>query len=339
MEAAVSELREEVGTVTKRTCQVENNTLVFAAIYARTSSPNQRFNYSLKEQVNLGWKFCKDRGWVVRYVFVDECESGGTIDRPKFQLLLEKAKARRFNVIVFWKLDRFCRSLVDLINIEKILREWGISICSVTEYIDTTTSVGRFNFRSLASVGEFERELIGERARIGLYALAKEHRWPNSHPPLGYTQKDDGKLVIDTDEAKLVQKIFKMYIAEKCMPQVAFLLNKQDLHTKKGSLWNARAVHDVLTNEAYVGRYKVAGVNDFVKEYRILDDKIFAEVSEIRSRYRTSGAKRLAMPEDRKEAMLDKIFNEFLKALREEEDSASNGLEFGGFQHPPIRLQ
>jgi len=66
----------------------ESEKSMFAAIYARTSSPNQRFNYSTKEQVNRCWKYCKERGWIVRYVFVDEGESGRTIERPKFQLML-----------------------------------------------------------------------------------------------------------------------------------------------------------------------------------------------------------------------------------------------------------
>ncbi len=177
---------------------------VFAAIYARTSCPNQRFNYSIKEQVNRCWKYCDDRGWVARHVFVDEGESGGTTDRPRFQLMLEKAKSGKFNAIVFWKLDRFCRSLVDLVNIERMLRGWSVGLCSVTEYLDTTTSVGRFNYRNLASVAELEREMIGERARIGLYALAREHKWPNPHPPLGYDKGDDGMLKVNKKEAKLV---------------------------------------------------------------------------------------------------------------------------------------
>ena len=203
--------------------------VVFAAIYARTSSPNQKSNYSIEGQVNQCWSYCQQRRWVVRYVFIDECQSGGTIERPKFKLMLEKARNSEIDVIVFWKLDRFCRSLVDLVNIERMLRSYGVGLCSVTEFIDTTTPVGRFNFRNLASVAELERELIGERARLGLHALAREHKWPNPHPPLGYDKNEDGTLITNSSEAKLVRKIFNMYIREKSMAQVAFLLNREDL--------------------------------------------------------------------------------------------------------------
>ena len=302
---------------------------VFAAIYAKTSSPNQRFNHSIKEQVERCWKYCDERGWVVKYVFVDEGESGGTIERPKFQMMLERGKENAFGVVVFWKLDRFCRSLVDLVNIERMFRGWGVGLCSVTEYLDTTTSVGRFNFRNLASVAELEREMIGERARIGLHALAKQHKWPNPHPPIGYDRREDGTLKANKKEVRLVRWIFRSYIKNKSMPQVAFELNKSGTLTKKGKKWNARAVRDVLTNELYIGRFNVAGVNERVEEYRIIANDVFEKASETMRRFKEGKGKRPPMPEDRRRASIDKVFNaylEYLDELEEEEETAPSGI-------------
>jgi site-specific DNA recombinase len=290
---------------------------VFAVIYARTSSPNQKFNYSIKEQIHRCWRYCRERGWTVRYVFVDECQSGGSVERPKFQLMLKKARAGKFQVIVFWKLDRFCRSLVDLVNVEKALRQWGVGFCSVTEFIDTMTSVGRFNYRNLASVAELERELIGERARLGLYALAREHKWPNPHPPLGYDKGEDGRLKINESEAKLVCSIFRMYLREKSMPQVAFKLNKGGILTKKGKKWNARAVRDIFTNKLYIGEYRVAGFEDSVGEYKMVNYDLFKKANETRLRYKKGGAKRPPMPKDRRIAKIEKIFSRYLELLGE----------------------
>ena len=296
----------------------DEHKVVFAAIYARTSSPNQKFNYSIREQVDRCWKYCDERGWVAKYVFVDEGESGGTTDRPKFQLMLEKAKVGKFNVIVFWKLDRFCRSLVDLVNVERMLREHEIGLCSVTEYLDTTTSVGRFNFRNLASVAELEREMIGERARIGLHALAKRHEWPNPHPPIGYDKTEDGMLEVNKKEARLVRWIFKRYVGSKSMPQVAWELNKKGIRTKKGKEWNARAVRDVLNNELYIGRYKVAGVEEQVEGCKIVENQLFGKVNEIRMRYENgNGVKRPPMPDDRRISKIDMVFNDYFAYLKE----------------------
>jgi len=294
-----------------------SRTPIYSAIYARTSSPNQRFNYSIEEQVNQCWSYCSERGWIVRYVFIDECESGSTVERPKFQLMLEKAKAREFRVITFWKLDRFCRSLADLVNIERTLRQCQVELCSVTEFVDTTTSVGRFNYRNLASVAELERELIGERARLGLYALARQKKWPNPHPPLGYEKDESGKLVIKPNEAKLVQRIFETYVTERSMPSVAFKLNVEGVLTKRKGKWNSRAVRDVLTNSIYVGRYRVAGVETCIEEYRIVTDGLFKDARETMLRYRTTRTHRLAMPETRRKAKIDALFGRYQEFLHE----------------------
>jgi len=290
--------------------------LVRAALYARTSSPNQRFNYSIDEQIACGQKYAKQRGWIVTHIFFDESERAETIDRPKFQLMLQKAKSGCFDVIIFWRIDRFCRSLVDLVNLEKALREYKVGLCSVTEYIDTSTSVGRFNFRSLGSVAELEAELIGERARIGLHGLAKLHKWPNPHPPLGFTRLDDGVLKIEKEEAKIVRKVFALYLQERSMDHVAFLLNKKDLRTKKGKKWSAVAVSDVLRDEIYVGIYNVAGVRDYVKEYKIIDDDAFMKVKDIRLRYERRGTPRPLIPADRKSEKIQKVFGKYIELIK-----------------------
>lgn len=291
--------------------------IIRAAIYARTSGYNQKNNYSINEQIACCRTYIDQKGWATHYLFFDEAEGGSTIERPKFQLMLEKAKSGCFDVIVVWKLDRFCRSLVDLVNVERALRNCEVSLCSVTEFLDTTSTIGRFNFRTIGSVAELERELIGERARMGLHALAKLHKWPNPHPPLGYTRLSTGWLKVFRKEARLVRRIFALYLREKSMAQVAFILNKQGYLTKKGKKWTAVAVGDVLTDEIYIGIYNVAGVRDYVEEYRIIEDDIFTKTIEKRVRYKGTGAMKPPIPTDRKSAAIDKIFGKYLDLLKE----------------------
>ncbi|MEM2129630.1 MAG: recombinase family protein [Candidatus Bathyarchaeia archaeon] len=294
---------------------MSNEGKIVAAIYARTSSSNQKYNYSIEGQVSECWDYCKKRGWLVRYVFIDECQCGGTVERPKFQLMLEKAKKGEINVVIFWKLDRFCRSLVDLINTERMLRNWGVGLCSATEFLDTTTPVGRFNFRNIASFSELERELIGERARLGLHALARELKWPNPQPPLAYDRANDGRLVINIEEAKLVRKIFTLYLKERSMAQVAYQLNAEGIKTKKGKDWTARAVRDVLTNELYIGCYRVAGVYQHVKEYAILEKELFDKAQQTMLRFSRGNGKRPLMPLNRKAAKVEKILHNFREII------------------------
>ena len=145
-----------------------------AAIYARTSVSKSEFHYSIDEQVSRCWDRCQQQGWDVVFVFTDEAESGRNTDRPDFQDMLAKAKAGCFDVVVFWKLDRFCRSLADLVKTEEVLSHCGVALQSVTEYIDTASPVGRFNFRNLASAAELESDLTHNACGLGCT------EWPQS---------------------------------------------------------------------------------------------------------------------------------------------------------------
>lgn len=285
-----------------------------SAIYARTSSPNQRDNYSADQQVNECWRHSERRGWTVASVFVDECKPGKTIDnRPKFQMMMAGAEAKEFDIVVFWKLDRFCRSLADLVNTERKLRVCNVELASVTEPIDTTTAAGRFNFSILGAVGQLESEVIGERSRLGLYGLAQEGRWPNRRPPMGYGLETRGMLTVDEREAQLIRRIFSDYIRLKSMPQIAFELNRDGIPSKAGHLnkWNARAVRDILSNTLYVGDYKVAGVTKHFECYRLIDSNLFSQVQSAMTRYKVPGSSRPPMPPSRKEESMDMIYRKF----------------------------
>lgn len=282
-----------------------------AAIYARTSSGSQRFGYSIDEQVNQCWDQCASANWSVEYIFTDEAESGRNTDRPQFQQLLERAKSGCIDVVVFWKLDRFCRSLADLVRIEDQLQAWNVGLQSVTEHIDTTTPVGRFNFRNLASAAELESDLTSQRVKMGMHGFAKEHKWPNEHPPLGYTKLDSDRLEVITDEARLVRKIFNGYLQERSMPEVAYNLNAEDISTKQGEEWCRQSVNTVLSNEIYTGTYSVAGFEDHVEEYRIISDERFNTVEDVRYRFQRG---RNGMDEERKQSKAERILEQYRKA-------------------------
>lgn len=282
------------------------------AIYARVSSINQTFGYSLDEQIRQCRERCDIMGWPVKYIFKENGKSGKDIDRPQFQMMLQRAELGCFEIVVFWKLDRFCRSLVDLINIERTLEKFHVSLHSVTEQIDTTSPVGRFNFRSLASAAELEREMIKERTRMGMKALAIQHKWPGNIPPLGYDRGTDGRLIINPHEAKIVRKIFKLYLKHKSMPEVAYLLNDKDIKTKRKNPWNTMAVKKILTNELYKGDYSVNDYKEHVKEYRIVKKDIYTQAQDLRFRYRE---RKKDMPIDRKTKIVDKFINEYRNYL------------------------
>lgn len=287
-----------------------------AAIYARTSSPSQQHGYSIDAQVRQCWERCDQLGWTVSHVFRDEAVSGKDPDREMFQKLLTGAEEGWFDVVLVWKLDRFSRSLMHAVQLERKLRDWDVGLHSVTEHIDTTTPTGRFNFRNISSASEFEREMIKQRSQVGLQELANERKWPNDNPPLGYEIKEDGRLEIVPKEAELIREIFNRYIELKSMPDLADELASRENVPDRDREWTPYAVGKILKSEIYVGEYSVAGVEDYVDDYRILDDDLFEQATAVRTRFQNNGeASRGEMPSDRKHQRVQNITEQYATFL------------------------
>lgn len=288
-----------------------------AAVYARTSKTSRAQGYSLDAQVEKGVEHCQKLGWTVSFIYRDEAESGANTDRPMFQKMLGMAKRQAFDVIVFWKLDRFSRSLIHAVRLESELRENDVYLYSTTEQIDTTTATGRFNFRNLASAAEFERDMIKQRTQLGIDSLAAEEKWPNNSRPLGYTLTDENRLSIDDTEAELVTTIFEKYIELRSMPDVAVALNQERHQTQNCEEWTRDAVGDILSNEIYRGWYDFGDANKHVPEYQIIDDETFQRVTEIRHRFQQGDATLQSMPKSRKDTIIERMRDEYLSYIKQ----------------------
>jgi len=302
-------------SIRERVSDTSGDETLRAAIYARTSDTTRSQGYSLDAQVTRSLDHCENLGWNVAFIYRDEAESGANTDRPMFEEMIKTAKKGVFDVIVFWKLDRFSRSLIHAVELESDLREFDVYLYSVTEQIDTTSATGRFNFRNLASAAEFERDMIKERTQLGLNQLAEEHKWPNETVPLGYTLTDDQKLSINETERTIVERIFDSYIEHRSMPDVATELNEDDVTTSEGGEWTASAVGDILRNEIYRGWYELGDIAEHVSEYQLIDDATFEEVTQIRMRFQQQGANQQSMPTSRKDLIVKDMREMYLTYL------------------------
>lgn len=147
-------------------------------IYARVSTYDQQ---TLPMQLNQMKEYVKHRGWALAIEF-EEVGSGAKI-RPKREELMRLARRRKIDAIVVWKLDRFGRSLADLINSLNELRDLGVVFVSLTESLDFSTASGRAMAGMLSIFAEFEREIIRERVKAGIAnarALGKPHGRPTT---------------------------------------------------------------------------------------------------------------------------------------------------------------
>ncbi|MEQ9487964.1 MAG: recombinase family protein [Alphaproteobacteria bacterium] len=187
------------------------------AIYTRKSTDEgleQDFNslHAQREACEAFIKSQQHEGWkLIKTAFDDGGVSGGTMDRPALQRLMEAVKLRQIDVIVVYKVDRLTRSLADFAKIVELLDAHDVSFVSVTQQFNTTSSMGRLTLNVLLSFAQFEREVTAERIRDKIAASKKKGMWMGGPVPLGYDVKDR-KLVINEMEAKTVRFIFDRYL-------------------------------------------------------------------------------------------------------------------------------
>lgn len=138
------------------------------ALYARVSTTDQDCEMQLRELR----AYCERCGWTEVTEYVDTGFSGAKVSRPALDRLMADARMKRIDVIVCWKLDRWGRSVRNLVDSVEELRGLQVRWIAVTQNLDTDESspTAKLLLHILASVAEFEREIIRERVKAGMGA-------------------------------------------------------------------------------------------------------------------------------------------------------------------------
>ena len=134
-----------------------------AGLYARVSTNDQQ---TLRMQNRALREYAARRGWTTT-MQVKEVGSGAA-QRQMREKLMEAARRRDIDVVLVWRLDRWGRSVADLLATLQELEHLGVGFVSLTEALDLTTPAGRAMAALLAVFAEFEREVLRERVRAGL---------------------------------------------------------------------------------------------------------------------------------------------------------------------------
>ncbi len=134
-----------------------------AGLYARVSTNDQQ---TLPMQSRAMREYAARRGWTIA-IQVREVGSGAVQQQAR-EKLLEAARRREIDVVLVWRLDRWGRSVTDLLATLQELEHLGVGFVSLTEALDLTTPAGRAMAGLLAVFAEFEREVLRERTRSGL---------------------------------------------------------------------------------------------------------------------------------------------------------------------------
>ena len=239
------------------------------AIYTRKSTEeglDQTFN-SLDAQREACEAFIvsqRHEGWqLVRKAYDDGGFSGGSMDRPALQALMQDVSDGLVDVIVVYKIDRLTRSLADFAKMVEVFDAKGVSFVSVTQQFNTTTSMGRLTLNVLLSFAQFEREVTAERIRDKIAASRKKGMWMGGPPPLGYDIQDK-KLVVNEAEARTVRRLFEAYLRLNSTKTLAAWARSEGITTKirkrsdgsirsGGRCFSRGNLHALLNYRTYIG--------------------------------------------------------------------------------------
>ena len=263
--------------------------LLRCAIYTRKSSEeglDQEFN-SLDAQRESCAAYIKSQGWkAIAERFDDGGHSGGTLERPGLQRLMEKVEGRQVDVIVIYKIDRLTRSLADFARMAEALESNDVSFISVTQQFNTTTSMGRLTLNMLLSFAQFEREVTGERIWDKIAASKQKGMWMGGYVPLGYDAVDR-KLVIIPKEAKTVRTIYQLYRERGSVRLLKLEADRLGLVTKKrggggrcagGTPFSRGHLYRILSNLIYAGLIAHKGEYYPEQHKAIIDHKAWEAV-------------------------------------------------------------
>ena len=150
------------------------------------STEEQAHNFSIQNQVEALLKYCEQNGYQVIKQYIDPGWSGTILERPALSELLHDAKAKLFDMVLVYKLDRLFRSNRHMYNTMAEFEELGIAFASITEPFDTTTTMGKAYLGMASTFAEWERNTFMERSRDGLRKAVEQGIFSGGIVTYGY---------------------------------------------------------------------------------------------------------------------------------------------------------
>ena len=270
------------------------------AIYCRCSTDEQwqgkDFN-TLESQTAI----CKhaiamkehEHGWTLGQVFEDGGYSGGSIERPALQELIDEIEAGNIQAVVVYRLDRLTRSIADFYELWRIFEKHDVVFVSATEAFSTDTPTGELFLNLLLSLAQWERQLTRQRVCDKIAERSKRGYWNGGNPPFGYDYSKDEKLLVpNKKEVPIVRNIFELIAQYGSPSEVAKQLNKDGINTKSylatkqdgetkvmgGKRWVGQNVTRLVRNPIYKGII-LHGENEYEGRHEALIDASLWEKS------------------------------------------------------------
>lgn len=227
------------------------------AVYARVSTDDPRQTSSYELQKNHYEDFVsRNPHWILVEIYADEGISGTSLQhRDAFVRMINDCKSGKIDLIVTKSVSRFARNVLDCIGYVRQLKsmEPPIGVFFETENIYTLNENSEMSLSFISTLAQEESHTKSEIMNASIEMRFKRGIFLTP-PLLGYDRDDDGNLVINEEEAKIVRLIFFMYLYGYSCKAIAETLTRLDIKTKRGNdTWSAGSIYQILQNERHCG--------------------------------------------------------------------------------------
>lgn len=248
--------------------------MVRVALYIRVSTEEQALHgLSVEAQTQALEDWAKEHRAQIAGVYIDAGLSARkpAAKRPELQRLLRDVAAKKIDLVVFTKLDRWFRNVAEYYKVQEVLEKHDVNWRTIHEDYDTSTASGRLKINIMLAVAQDEADRTSERIKA-VFDRKKQRCEPVSGvTPLGYTIKDK-KLVIDDSRAPIVKDLFNVYNESR-----SAYVAQRHLSAKHGIHYDISTVKRLLKNTRYKG--EAYGIKDFCEP--IIEPRLFDATQEI----------------------------------------------------------
>lgn len=243
--------------ITRIEVRKKENQKIRVAAYARVSTSQEEQLISLEAQKQHYENYIKSHpGWEYVGIYYDEGISGTKTEKREGLLqMLTDCRQGKIDFIVVKSISRFSRNTVDSIQIVRELCGLGIPMYFEKENINTLDAKGEVMMTIMAALAQQESESLSANVRLGIQYRNQQGKVQVNHNWfLGYTKDDEGNLIVDPEQAKVVKRIYREYLEGKSLKQIKCELEADGIRNGAGhKKWHETNIKQILTNEKYIG--------------------------------------------------------------------------------------
>ena len=239
------------------TAKEEERPKLRVAAYCRVSTDSDEQATSYEAQVEHYTEFIKKNSeWEFAGIFADDGISGtNTKKREDFNRMIEECMNGSIDMIITKSISRFARNTLDCLKFIRQLKGKNIPVYFEKENINTMDAKGEVLLTIMASLAQQESQSLSQNVKLGIqYRYQQGHVQVNHNRFLGYTKDENGQLIIEEEEAKVVKRIYREYLEGASLQEIGKGLEADGILTGAGKKkWRPETVQKILRNEKYIG--------------------------------------------------------------------------------------